>query len=172
VICRNGSGATNGVKMYIKSTLLMCGACAMSITAYAGEQFNIKPGKWKSDVTIEMTMVTSGMTIEQPPRTTSHEYCVTAEEASFTPEDFAKKMNETPEMAEADCDVTDIVADHPRLSYTLRCNMDGTAMTMKNDFTVGADGLSGTGNGNMSFSKDSMSVKAKTKMVQTFVGGC
>ena len=144
----------------------------MSATAFAGDQFNIKPGKWKSDVTIEMSMVAHGMTMNQPPRTTSHEYCVTPEEANFTPEDFAKKMNESPEMSEADCDVTDIQADHPRLSYTLNCKMDGTVMVMKNDFTIGTDGLSGTGNGSMSFDKDGMSVNAKTKMVQTFVGGC
>ena len=147
-------------------------ALALSYTAHAQSNFKIEPGKWKSDMTMETTMVAHGMTMKQPKQTMSHEYCVTAEEASFSPEDFAKKISQNPDMKNVDCDISDLQANHPHLKYTMRCSMAGTEMVMINEFTIGSDGKSGTGKGSNSFEKDGMSMKSTSTNVQTHIGDC
>jgi len=121
---------------------------------------------------MQMNVVAHGMTMNQPARTMSHEYCVTQEESKFTPEDFAKQLNENSAQDGMKCDVSDVKADHPRLSYKLNCGMDGMNMVMENDFTVAPDGQSGTGTGTSSFEGNGMKMDSTMSTTQTFMGPC
>ena len=155
-----------------RSIVLFSAACALSTPALAGDTFEIEPGKWKSEVTMQMNVVAHGMTMNQPARTTSSEYCVTPEESKFTPEDFAKQINETSKQDGVKCDVSDVQANHPRLSYTLTGGMDGMDMIMENDFTIGPDGRSGTGTGTSSFEGNGMKMNSTMSTTQTHMGPC
>ncbi|RZV40746.1 MAG: DUF3617 family protein, partial [Acidimicrobiales bacterium] len=153
--------------MKINAISLIGLACAMSSPAIAGDTFSITPGKWKSEVTMQMNMVAHGMTMNQPARTTSHEYCMTPEQANMSAKDFAKQINDSSDMGDMQCDVVDVDADPPRLSYALTCTQDGMEMTMENEFTMSADGKSGTGDGTITFEGSGMKMNGTTKTVQT-----
>ena len=164
--------ARHGDSTLNKSLLIICAACALSTTAFASDIFEIKPGKWKSEVTMQMNIVAHGMTINQPANTSSHDYCVTPEEAKFSPEDFSKKLNETSDQGDMECEVSDVKADHPRLSYTLKCGMQGIDMVMENDFTISDDGKSGTGTGTSSFEGNGMKMNSTIQTTQNYLGAC
>ncbi len=112
----------------------------LTLTGLANAQtFDLKPGEWTYNTTINMTMEAQGRNMPMPAQNRTDTQCMSADEASFDPAT----------VLDGSCEASNVRSSGGTMSFDITCEQNGMTMTGDMSMTKNGDGTEAAGDFNL-----------------------
>lgn len=133
-------------------------ASIVPATSFA-DSFTIKPGKYKTTMTMKMSMMPNGIT-------DTSEQCITPEEASKSPEDIVNEMAEG-----GTCEASKVISTSNQMAFSFQCS-GGDMGDMNGRYELAYADDNYTVKGNMKAKMQGMDVEMTMEGNSKRIGDC
>lgn len=131
--------------------------------AASAQTFDLKPGEWTYETTINMTMEAQGQNMPMPAQNRTDTQCMSAEDASFDPAT----------VLDGSCEASNVRSSGGTMSFDISCNQNGMTMTGDMSMTKNGAGTEATGDFNLSGEQPGVAkFDMKGSMTATRNGDC